>query len=289
MVPSEIHTLWWLGLGIVWTVAAFFIAVKGGWLAMPDKSEAFPFSARQFFLMLISAFVAFALYIASFVVAHALITSIQQISGAASLGVLKKSEWLAIEQLLGLVLGIMAVSVIATLLPADVASLVTGKSGGWRKWLKGVFLGIFFVPVILLATWVIGVIISLVNPEGRAPQVALEILSRLRGEGILFWVLLLSIVFIVPYVEEMLFRGFLQGFFNGLVHPTLSIVLTSAAFALFHYSPSQKSSNFEIMIGLFVFSLLSSKIRIKEDSIYASIGMHGGFNATALCLFFGFS
>jgi hypothetical protein len=101
--------------------------------------------------------------------------------------------------------------------------------------------------------------------------------------------LILSIVCIVPYVEEMLFRGFLQGFLNGICHPTLSILLTSAAFALFHYSPLQKSSNFEIMIGLFVFSILASKIRIKEDSIYASIGMHSAFNATSLCLFFGLS
>jgi membrane protease YdiL (CAAX protease family) len=289
MVTSEIPALWWWGVAVVWTVAAFFLAFKGGWLSLPDRSEAFPFSARQFFLMVIALFFAFALYIASFVASRSLVLAFQKIPISMSIGGLAKSEWLAIEQIIGLVLGTIAVSFITAFLPADLLPIVTGKSEGVKKWFKGTVLGFLFVPVILLATGVIGLIVSIVSPETRAPQVALEVLTNLRGTSVVFWLLLVSIVCIVPCVEEMLFRGFLQGFLNGLVHPTLSLLLTAAAFSFFHYSPLQKSSNFEIMIGLFVFSILSSKIRVKEDSINASIGMHAAFNATSLCLFFGLS
>ena len=289
MVTSEIPALWWWGGAVIWTIAAFFLAFKGGWLSMPERSEAFPFSARQFFLMVFFLIVVFAAYLASFAVARSLLIAVQKIPSIVSLAPLTTVEWLAIEQLLGVIVGAIAVSFITNLLPADLYSIVAGKSLGWKKWAKGAVLGFLFVPVILLATWVIGLFFNVFSPETRAPQVALAVLSHLRGMSLLFWLLILTIVTVVPYVEEMLFRGFLQGFLNGLAHPTLAIFFTAAAFALFHYSPLQKSSNFEIMAGLFVFSILASKIRAKEDSISASIGMHAAFNATSLCLFFGFS
>ena len=256
---------------------------------MPDRSDAFPFSARQFFIMFVSLLFAFGCYIASFVLARSLVIAFQHLHVALSVGSMTVSEWLAIEQIIGLVLGTIAVSLISSFLPEDLVPLVSGKNGGWKKWVKGAVLGFLFVPVILLTTWVIGVIVSLITPQTRAPQVALEVLAHIRETSFLFWTLLAVIVTIVPYVEEMLFRGFLQGFLNGLVHPTLSVLLTSAAFALFHYSPLQQSSNLEIMTGLFVFSILASRIRVKEDSIHASIGMHAAFNATSLCLFLGLS
>ena len=93
-------------------------------------------------------------------------------------------------------------------------------------------------------------------------------------------------VFLAPYVEEMLFRGFLQGFLNGLVHPALSVLVTAAAFALFHYSSLQKGSNLEIMAGLFLFAVISSNLRAREDSIITSVGYHAAFNATSLALLF---
>lgn len=90
----------------------------------------------------------------------------------------------------------------------------------------------------------------------------------------------------VPYVEEILFRGFLQGFLGGVFHPSLAILGTSFIFSLFHYSSLQKSSNFEIMFGLFVFSLFISRLRVKENSVISCIGMHAAFNAVSLVLSF---
>lgn len=194
-----------------------------------------------------------------------------------------------LEQILGVIIGSFSVCFITSLLPQDLVPLIKGKSGGWKKWAKGFLFGIAFTPVILLSTWIVGIIVSLISPEVRPPQVALELLAQIPRAGIVFWLLLFTVVSLVPYIEETLFRGMLQGFLNGICHPTLSILLTSSAFSLFHYSPLQKSSNFEIIAGLFVFSILASKIRLKEDSLAASIGMHAAFNAASLCLFLGLS
>lgn len=286
MATSEIPALWiWVG-ALIWAIAGFVWVVKGQWLAMPEKSDAFPFSARQFFLMLIALLFAFGLYVASFLIAHSLTEAFQHLPPALSLGLNSKPEVQALEQLFAIILGTAGVWIVSSLLPDDLAGLVMGKSGGWKKWLKGVGLGFLFVPVIFFVTWVIGTIISLTTSEERSLQLSLEMLVNLRGTSFLFWILAPIVIFIVPYVEEMLFRGFLQGFLNGLLHPTLAVLCTSAVFALFHYSPLQKSSNFEIMAGLFVFSILASNVRAKEDSIWASIGLHAAFNATSLCLFF---
>lgn len=289
MVTLEIPVVWWWVGAAVWMVAAFLLIFKGRFLAMPEKSDSFPFSARQFFLMLMALFFSFALYLASFTCARFLIDACARLPAPMPLEIRTESEYQAIEQIVGLAMGTIAVWLVTSLLPTDLRCLVTGKSEEWKKWFKGAIFGVLFAPVILLATYLAGSLASFVTSEGRATQIALDVLVNLRGQSFLFWVMMPVIVFIVPYVEEMLFRGFLQGFLNGLLHPTLAVLCSSVAFALFHYSPLQKSSNFEIMTGLFVFSLLASKVREKEDSISASIGMHAAFNATALCLFFKLS
>ncbi len=286
MVTSEIPAIWWWAVAMAWTFAAVFMTFKGGWLDTPERSDSFPFSARQFFFMTISLCLAFSSYIYSFIFANSVISSFRKLSLSSSLGSFTEHEWIGLTQVVGLIFGTLVVYLVSALLPSDLNSFVSGKNQELKTWFKGAAYGLLFIPVIFLTTWITGVISSLVSSEEKAPQIALDILGHLPHMGLVFWVLLPIIVFIVPYVEEMLFRGFLQGFLNGLVHPTLSIVLTSAAFSFFHYSPVQKGSNFEIMFGLFVFSFFASKLRIKENSINASIGMHAAFNALSLFIFF---
>lgn len=282
----EIPAVWLWGAAAVWIFLAIFLMVKGSWLSMPERSEAFPFSARQFFFMLLGLLFAFGGYIASFLIAHTIVSVLKNISGSVFLGQLTLSEWLAVEQIVGLVTGIVFLAFVRRLLPKDLVSLVAGKAQGWKPLWKGALYGVLFVPLILVLASVVGWIVSLVSPESRAPQVALEMVANVRSAGVLFWLLVTCIVVLVPSIEETLFRGFLQTFLLGLVHPTLAVFLTSGIFAAFHYSPLQKSSNFEIMIGLFVFSLLASKIREKEGALGAAIGLHAAFNATSLCLYF---
>jgi membrane protease YdiL (CAAX protease family) len=62
-----------------------------------------------------------------------------------------------------------------------------------------------------------------------------------------------------------------------------AILLTSLAFALFHYSGSQEIGNVSLIASLFTFALFLGFIYEKQSSLFASIGLHMTFNlASAL-------
>lgn len=90
---SEIPALSIFCFAIAWAVIAIFLTIKGGWLSMPGRNEAFPFSARQFFLMLLSLVVVFAFYIASFLVSRALIIAVQRVPVIQSVWHVSNAEW----------------------------------------------------------------------------------------------------------------------------------------------------------------------------------------------------
>lgn len=159
-----------------------------------------------------------------------------------------------------------------------------GKQNGWKQLGRGALYGLFFYPLISSITWIVSCAVSWITQEPPTPQAVLTFLTHFDHSSMLFWLLCFSIVVFVPYVEEVLFRGFLQGFLGGVFHPLLAILGTSIIFSFFHYSPLQKSSNFEIMFGLFVFSLFVSRLRVREDSVISCVGMHAAFNAISLTL-----
>ena len=189
-------------------------------------------------------------------------------------------------QIVGLGLSLVAFFLIRSVLPSSEASLVAGGAEGWKKFIKGAAIGVLIFPIILLTVWIVGVAMLLFSSEPKSPQLSLELFFNIPPAGMMFWAMVAVAVVLAPYVEEMLFRGFLQGFLYGLIHPALSVLATSAAFAAVHYSSFQKGSNVEIMAGLFLFAIIASNLREREDSIYASIAYHAAFNATSLALAF---
>jgi membrane protease YdiL (CAAX protease family) len=276
-------SLWFPIVGMAWTLIGAFVAYRKEWLRMPEKSPTFPFTARQFFFVVFAFFLFAGAFIFSSFLGHALVLALAQTPLTVSFG--SRNEVLVAEQLVGLTFSALGVALIASFLPDDICQIITGKSGGIKKWAKGFFFGTLFFPLISLVSWLINAIMSIVAPQFEAMQVALVFLTNVRGSGITFWILIAYVVLVVPYIEEMIFRGALQGLFSGVLHPTLAVLSTSLCFSLFHYSPMQKGSNIEILIGLFVFSLFASSIRMKEDAVASSMGLHAGFNATSILFF----
>lgn len=91
-------------------------------------------------------------------------------------------------------------------------------------------------------------------------------------------VALISIVFIAPIVEELLFRGTLQQFLKKYFSVKASIVITAAFFACFHFSSSQGLGNLSLIPSLFVFACFLGYTYERQGSIFASIGLHLIFN-----------
>lgn len=285
VTTSQIPIAWLWVVGVVWTIVGTYLSLKGNWFDIPDRLKSFPFSARQFFLVGLSLVCVAGLYLASFLIAHNVAEALKQLPFSATSGLLTRNQWFGFEQIVGIILTSLGLVFFTSLVPDDLKSLVVGSSGNWRKVARGVVAGLLVYPIVVVTSFLVGSVVGMFSHEPKPPQVAIDILQSLSSSRGLFGLTLIVMTTIVPYVEEMLFRGYLQSFLLGILHPTLGIMASSVAFAALHYSEAQQGSNYEILAGLFVFSIFSSRIRLKEDSIFSSIGMHISFNTTSVILY----
>ena len=110
-------------------------------------------------------------------------------------------------------------------------------------------------------------------------QVAVKQLKITFGDPLLFGVMLVFVIFIVPFMEEVFFRGFLQSYLRRLWGRSWGLVSTAAIFAVVHASPKQGSGNLELILALFVLSLFLGLLKERQKSLWAPIGLHATFNA----------
>jgi len=98
-----------------------------------------------------------------------------------------------------------------------------------------------------------------------------------RATGV--WVVVLVVVVVIgaPLVEEVVYRGLLQGAARRRLSEWLALVSVAAFFALIHFRPVEYP-------GLFAFGLILGACVAVTDRIGMSILAHLAFNATALAL-----
>lgn len=118
----------------------------------------------------------------------------------------------------------------------------------------------------------------------RQEQVAIRFLKSTMENPILFFITSLFVVFIVPTIEELLFRGFLQNWLAKHLGRVWGIVFAALIFACFHFSISQGWGNLEILPSLFTLALFLGFIYFRQQSLAASIGLHATFNAINIAL-----
>lgn len=110
-------------------------------------------------------------------------------------------------------------------------------------------------------------------------QVAVQALKLSLEYPYMSFLMVVGVVFIVPIAEEMLFRGYLQGWMRRFMRPKAAIVFTSLIFAGFHYSLRQGWSNVELLISLFILSCILGLLYEKQRTLWAPIGLHMAFNS----------
>jgi len=93
-----------------------------------------------------------------------------------------------------------------------------------------------------------------------------------------FTVALFSILIFAPFFEELMFRGFLQTLLRKYIGPKASILITSLAFAFFHFTPRQSMNNIAIITALFALSLYLCIAYEKRRSLMTTISAHAAFN-----------
>lgn len=118
----------------------------------------------------------------------------------------------------------------------------------------------------------------------EADQSAVEQVRAAFSQPGLYLLTSLAIMTLVPAVEEILFRGYLQQWLKRFLPTALSVLLTALVFAVFHFASDQGWMNVELIGALFTFSLFLGFVRERYDSLNASILLHGTFNGMSILL-----
>lgn len=113
-------------------------------------------------------------------------------------------------------------------------------------------------------------------------QVAVNFLRENQDKPLIFIMLIFFVIFVVPAMEEILFRGFLQGWLRSFMRPAFAITLTALIFAFFHYSPRQGLSNITIVSSLFLLAIFLGFLLERTKSLRTPIGLHATFNALSI-------
>ncbi len=87
---------------------------------------------------------------------------------------------------------------------------------------------------------------------------------------------------LAPLMEELLFRGFLYPSLNRWLGLTLSLVITSLAFAFLH--AAQLALAWAPLLMIFIVGLVLTYTRSRTKSVASSFLMHAGYNSTVFVL-----
>lgn len=151
----------------------------------------------------------------------------------------------------------------------------------------GVISWFVIFPVVVAISQIISITLSYIVTQPDVEQVAVQHLRSIAVSPWLFGLTALAVVTIVPWTEEVLFRGLLQNWIKQIFESaTVGIVLSSLIFAFFHFSFIHGLTNIELLSSLFILSCMLGFIYERQHSLWASIGLHSFFNLVSLLFIF---
>jgi uncharacterized protein len=143
-------------------------------------------------------------------------------------------------------------------------------------------------PLVLAFSQLIAVGVSFISNKAPIEQHVVQQLRENAGSE-LFTFLGMAIVILVPMTEEYLFRGLLQNWLKQKWNSRVwAIGISSLIFTAFHYSSSQGVSNIELLSSLFFLSCILGFLYEKQQSLWASIGLHAFFNFMTILFIYSF-
>jgi len=148
-----------------------------------------------------------------------------------------------------------------------------------REVLRGLFLGLAFVPLAVILSTFTAWVITTITGEPPAPQALMHALMHEETPRAVAYATFINATTLVPLTEEILYRGILITVIKRSRSTAFTIIASSFFFSLLHLSPVHIPSLI-IMGAGFAYVYLAS------GSLLTSIAMHAAFNAANLLLVF---
>lgn len=283
-MKSSLYTIALISGVLVWLIAGWrmIYQVVAGAKNLYSGSNSF-FPLKDLFLHLFFLCVAVIGYMGSFSAAKVMVGHVHVSSSSPVYEGISSDQMLFI-QAVSIPLIFAFLFLLNSVAPESVRKRIVGTANNWKEWCKGLGLGILVWPAITSIVWLIQFIVS--GYRGPMAQQAVEALLSLSGKPIFLTCMIVEVALLVPFLEEVLFRGYLLSFLKGSLHPFFAYVASSLAFAWMHYSVYQQASNWAFLPALFIFGFVAALIRDNNNSLLRIVGLHSGFNAISLLFLF---
>jgi membrane protease YdiL (CAAX protease family) len=145
---------------------------------------------------------------------------------------------------------------------------------GWGYWLKLGIVSLFFIGILVLVVW------GIMRSTGYAP---LDIFWKFDSSGRFWKWWLPTACFVIPILEELIYRLFLVSVLRLYFKPSLTVLIAGTIFGLLHVAYGAAAP--ENIIGGF----LLTWVFLKSESITVPIVFHIGGNLAAGLTHYPFS
>jgi len=152
----------------------------------------------------------------------------------------------------------------------------------YESWLPGTLSWLLIFPSVQLISAAVLTLLKHWNLTPLPEQLAVEKLRSVLDQPLPFALLALETCLIIPWIEELFFRGYLQGLFSQNLSRRLGILISSALFTLCHLAPAHGWRNLELAVSLGVLALFLGFLKERFGSLAAPIGLHITFNSCSL-------
>lgn len=164
----------------------------------------------------------------------------------------------------------------------------TDKLHGWRdhlrihnfKW-KNFFIGFSTGMLLFIGLQFFAFLLNLLGGGIKDSDTSSSLTSMNGPEK---WVILLLFVpIIIPFIEEVFFRGYTlffvkDSFANAKKGKWWGIIISSLAFSLAHFQGASSVNDIFLVVWIFVIAIVHSFLVLKTDSIYTSFASHFAYN-----------
>jgi hypothetical protein len=138
--------------------------------------------------------------------------------------------------------------------------------------------------MVLFTGQLLGILVNDIGGIAPVEQIPVQSVKLAADDPQLFALTAVAVIVVAPWLEELLFRGFLQSWLRSAIGAKSAIAVSSLIFASFHFSMSLGFNNLEILGSLFLLSCYLGFLYERQNSLWAPIVLHSTFNGINVAL-----